>query len=232
MSDDPDNLEKTPRRFWPLAFKIIAIHLVIILAILIPVGIHENRQAERDWNEFKTHWEAKGEIFDLEKLIPPDIPDEENFAKAPIIAELFTDPDNNRLSNLDYRRMPGFAAGYVKSSDSGQRAIGGYGATLADHLEKPESFASEEKAAKAILKLFEPLAPIFDELEQASQRPKARFPLDYQNYSWNTMFYYVHIMQSVVPTLKLRARTRLVLGDPEGALGDILTVLRIANHTG
>jgi len=227
--EDPEN---RPQRFWPIGLRIVAAHIVILLALLIPVvGIHENWLAEGDWNEFKAHWEAKGEIFDLEKLIPPDIPDEQNFAKAPIIAELFVDPNNNRLSQLGCRQIPGFAK-IVRYTNPGQRAIGGYGTKLADHLENPKAVANEREAAKAILKLLEPLSPIFDELERASQRPKTRFPVDYENYAWRTMFYYVPIVQDVVRTLHLRARARLALGDPAGATRDILTILRIADHTG
>jgi hypothetical protein len=231
MPNTCDHQEKAPRRFWPLALKIIGVHLVIILAILIPVGIHENRQAERDWNEFKAHWEAKGEIFDLEKLIPPEIPDEQNFAKAPIIAEVFANPNNDRLSSLDYRQIAGFVK-IVHFTRNGQQALGGYGASLASYLVNSESYKSEKDAARAILELFEPLTPAFDELEQASLRPKARFPIDYSNYSWNLMFNCMDKLQNAVRTLHLRARIRLALGDPKGATRDILTVIRLANLAG
>lgn len=40
------------------------------------------------WNQFKTKWEAKGERFDWASIVPPTVPDEQNFAFSPVwIAE-------------------------------------------------------------------------------------------------------------------------------------------------
>ena len=36
------------------------------------------------WNQFKHEWEAKGEHFDFADFIPPPVPDEQNFALAPV----------------------------------------------------------------------------------------------------------------------------------------------------
>ena len=39
------------------------------------------------WNQFKHEWEAKGEKFNLADFVPPPVPDEQNFALAPIWVE-------------------------------------------------------------------------------------------------------------------------------------------------
>jgi hypothetical protein len=40
------------------------------------------------WNKFKREWEAKGEHFDYASVVPPPVPDEQNFAMSPFwIAE-------------------------------------------------------------------------------------------------------------------------------------------------
>ena len=39
------------------------------------------------WNQFKLEWEAKGEKFELASIVPPAVPDEQNFAMAPILVE-------------------------------------------------------------------------------------------------------------------------------------------------
>ena len=41
------------------------------------------------WNQFKQKWEAKGEHFDLASIVPPPVPDEQNFAMSPVcVAEI------------------------------------------------------------------------------------------------------------------------------------------------
>ncbi len=39
------------------------------------------------WNKFKHQWEAKGEKFDFASVVPPPVPDDQNFAMAPIWVE-------------------------------------------------------------------------------------------------------------------------------------------------
>lgn len=39
------------------------------------------------WNQFKHEWEAKGEKFDFKDFVPPPVPDDQNFALAPIWVE-------------------------------------------------------------------------------------------------------------------------------------------------
>ncbi|MFK5921196.1 MAG: hypothetical protein QM496_03400 [Verrucomicrobiota bacterium] len=223
----PTRLDDPPSRrsFSRMASKIVLAHLVLILAILIPLGIHENRQAQRDWDDFKAHWEAKGEIFDLEKLIPPEIPDEENFAAAPIIAEVFNNPDDNRLSSIDLNELSGFGDN-VHSSNNTQRARGAFGNQLSDHLEKPEDFPTDKLAAKGLLKALEPLEAILAEFKQASLRPKTKLPL---NYSKLTKIDRPHLkpLLSITRALSLRARSHIALNQSIAARKDILTLLRI-----
>jgi hypothetical protein len=41
------------------------------------------------WNKFKHQWEAKGEKFDFASIMPPSVPDDQNFAMSPVwIAEI------------------------------------------------------------------------------------------------------------------------------------------------
>ena len=41
------------------------------------------------WNKFKHPWEAKGERFDRASVIPPTVPDDQNFALTPIVASCY-----------------------------------------------------------------------------------------------------------------------------------------------
>lgn len=224
----PTNNDAPPRRhsFWRTANKIVLAHLILILAILVPLGIHENRQAQRDWADFKTHWEAKGEIFDLEKLIPPEIPDEENFAATPIIAEIFTDPDNNRLASIDINELPGFSEITI-SSENPNRILGGFKNKLTDYLKNPKDFPTDKKTAEIILQLLKPLEPLLNELEQACQRSKARYPLDYSNPITADRPHLTALVNVSRPLL-LRIRAHIILGNSDSARSDMQLLLHTA----
>ncbi len=46
----------------------------------------EDWRGWHDWNQFKHQWEAKGEKFDFKDFVPPPVPDDQNFAFAPVVA--------------------------------------------------------------------------------------------------------------------------------------------------
>jgi hypothetical protein len=48
----------------------------------------EDWRGKHDWEKFKHQWEAKGERFDWQSIVPPPVPDDQNFAFSPVwIAE-------------------------------------------------------------------------------------------------------------------------------------------------
>ena len=59
--------------------------LVTLIAVLYAV---ENWRGRHAWEQVKRELEAKGERLDLAAFIPPPIPDEQNFAMAPVWAKL------------------------------------------------------------------------------------------------------------------------------------------------
>jgi hypothetical protein len=61
---------------------------VACLATLIALAYaEEDWRGWHAWNQFKHQWEAKGEKFDLKDFVPPLVPDDQNFAMAPIWIE-------------------------------------------------------------------------------------------------------------------------------------------------
>ena len=44
----------------------------------------EDWRGKHDWEKFKREWEAKGERFDWQSIVPPSVPDDQNFAFSPI----------------------------------------------------------------------------------------------------------------------------------------------------
>ena len=58
------------------------------LAVLIALFYaEEDWRGWHAWQKFKHEWEAKGERFDMASVIPPTVPNDQNFAMAPIWVE-------------------------------------------------------------------------------------------------------------------------------------------------
>src|ERR1039458_3483108 len=63
--------------------------LITLAALLVA---EEDWRGSRAWANYKRDMEAKGEHFDVARLIPPKVPVAENFAMTPILAAVFTSP--------------------------------------------------------------------------------------------------------------------------------------------
>jgi hypothetical protein len=82
------------------------------LAALVTLGAlfvaEENWRGARAWRNYKSEMEAKGDRFDAARLIPPKVPDDENFAACPYLAHAFAGPlESPGWTNIEsYVRYP------------------------------------------------------------------------------------------------------------------------------
>jgi hypothetical protein len=74
-----------------ITFKIILglIGLVILVSFFYA---EESWRGKHTWENCKRELEAKGEILDWNKFIPPPVPDKQNIVKSPKISEWFVKP--------------------------------------------------------------------------------------------------------------------------------------------
>ena len=60
----------------------------ILAGFCILVGLfyaEENWRGRRAWENFRREWEARGERFDWRSVVPPPVPDDQNFALTPVV---------------------------------------------------------------------------------------------------------------------------------------------------
>ncbi len=224
---------KKPRRRrkkYLIAIGILGLLGIVGIISIFTFAYFEGNKAERDWTEFQSRWEKRGEIFDLDELIPPDIPKEENFAASPIIAELFDPHTHSRLTRLNPELISEFKSP-AGSSSVLKIALNAPKSSLSSFIQEPESYSSDRDSAKAILEILKPLAPLIDELEKASRLPAAKFPLHYEN-SIAMVFQHLKPFTQAAKLLALRSRAHLSLGDSNAATNDLLTIITIAHLTG
>jgi hypothetical protein len=79
-------------------FKRFLFGLACLVTLIALFYAEEDWRGKHDWEKFKHEWEAKGEKFDWQSIIPPPVPDDQNFAMAPIWVESMKavlGPDNS-----------------------------------------------------------------------------------------------------------------------------------------
>jgi hypothetical protein len=186
------------RRFRKLRFVLIAL-AVFALTVAIFYG-EENWRGKRAWENCKRELEAQGAILDWNKLIPPPVPDDQNFFKAPKMAEWF-----------------------VKHSQSMTNE-------LTEQLRNPDTTATDlnETVAAKYLAWSDQFEPDFDLLRKALKRPYARMDANYSLPSEWPVPNFVAV-RAVSQVLAQRAKCHLLLAQQEQALRD-LTLMHDMRH--
>ena len=123
---------------------------IAVLATLIAViYTEEDWRGRRAWENCKRELEAKGAVLDWDKYIPPTVPDDRNFFKAPKMADWFVRGHNGtELQDL------------LQNSNT-------------------VSVITNETAANDYLAWSDKLQPQFDLIREALKRPYARMDGDY-----------------------------------------------------
>ncbi|MGD0745120.1 MAG: hypothetical protein ABSA45_08185 [Verrucomicrobiota bacterium] len=207
------------------------------------------------WNQFKHKWEAKGEKFDWQSVVPPPVPNDQNFAMAPIWVEsmkAMLGPKNSRQwfgsnyaengrTNFVYR----FDMPLTKSdSDWPTNSSGNWQKARLTDLKPWQNYY---RALAATTNLFsvapQPESPALDvllalskydstieELRQAGQRPYSQFPL-YSNpdHPFDTLLPHLAALKRCTQVLQLRTIAELQAGQSEKALDDVKLMLRLTD---
>ena len=77
---------------WLFSWRILKRFLAVFGALVILIVIfyaEENYRGQRAWNLYRDELEAKGEKLDFAEFIPPPVPDDQNFAMAPIVVSSY-----------------------------------------------------------------------------------------------------------------------------------------------
>jgi len=152
------------------------------------------------WENCKHELAAKGEVLDWDKLIPPPVPDDQNFFKAPKMTEWFVRNKQSYTNELMAR---------LSNAD-----------TTATNL--------NETASAKYLAWSDQFQPEFDEIREALKLPSARMDGDYSKPSEIPIPNFITV-RIVAQTLAQRAKCDLLLGQPDKALQE-LTLLHDMRH--
>jgi hypothetical protein len=213
-------------------FRRLVFGLACFATLIALAYAEEDWRGWQAWNQFKHEWEAKGEKFDYASIVPPPVPDDQNFAMAPIWAESIKAtlgprstrrwkyPDDGRTNFTDQMPTLWHNNDWSDSQTNGNWAKG----TITDlkpwqtyyrtpteiKLSSRKSVTTNDfqiapqpqSPAQDVLLALSKYDPAIEELRHASQLPYSRFPLDYDSENPAVI---------LLPHLSLLKRSALVL---------------------
>ncbi|HSU56657.1 MAG TPA: hypothetical protein VLT36_21535 [Candidatus Dormibacteraeota bacterium] len=233
----------------------------LIGAIVVVVGFYaeENWRGEWAWRRVEADAQRRNEPIDPARFIPSKIPDRDNFAMTPALAPLFgfiPGTTQRRPGIAPNPALPRFEsaerivgdlkpkkAGSEIRSNSWVLAQTDLNSWLAAFLTPTNAHGqSEEKpittnlpvaeAAGQVLGFLSEYEPLFDELREASHRPRSRFPIHYeQEDPASILIPHLAPLKNMCAALRLRASAELASGKAEEALKDIELMFVICNST-
>jgi len=194
--------------------------LIVFVLLSIPASVvgwyatrllQEHYHGKAQWEAWKRERMAKGDVFEWKAILPPDVPDADNFAKAPLIAEAMVEGGtmSPRLKAL----------GFPENANS---ALGDWKLGTSDDL---VAFA-KACGARDIWQALVPFEIGLKELEEASRRSRCKLTVDYAEGQIPTL----PGLRGPAKLLRLRALANLERGEGEAALRDLQTIWRLSDH--
>lgn len=223
--------------------------LVTLAAVLVT---EENWRGKRAWENYKHAAEARGERFDLSSVIPATVPDDQNFFGAPIVAgALKALPDEypgivmargtNAVNRMDFNIYRGDSKFWPEHGGGDWQKgkltdLKEWQDYLKTFSESPEArtngfpvSAQPGTPAGDVLLALSGYDSALAELRQASLRPYARIPLNYDNGfdAAGELLPWLAKMKGCAQFLQLRILAEIQNNQSQQALDDVKLLLRI-----
>ena len=182
--------------------------LVVLVALFY---VEENWRGKHAWEKYKREREAKGDHFEWSAIVPPPVPDDQNFAMTPLFAELFPKrPEHPRLEAVKLPDCP--------------KAAGNWHEGRIENLAAWQECFTNEDLLAALSKY----DLILREVTEASRRPSCRFPIRYEDH-FNALLPHLGPLRNLARLYRLRALAELAAGQSEAALVNVRVCLRLAD---
>jgi hypothetical protein len=224
--------------------------LACFASLVVLCYAEEDWRDWRAWENFKRECAARGQSFDLKSVVPPTVPDDQNFALTPIAFSTYgyiltrdgkPIPYERRNTNLINRLNLPLTAGYRNTPTNGignwQKAVltdltpwQVYYRKLASTTNLFPVAPQPKSPAADVLLALSKYDPTIEELRTAAALPGARFPLDYDNeFPAAILLPHLSPLKTASQLLQMRALAELQDGDTQKALDDVKLILRLAD---
>ncbi|KAF0177415.1 MAG: Uncharacterized protein FD161_2502 [Limisphaerales bacterium] len=198
-------------------------------------------QGRRAWEAYRAEAEKRGVVFDLEKLMPPPVPDAENFAATPLLRSFqsgnpeFTErrtklgpqapespfrPDDPHMKSSWPNRQ-----NWIRGERWNFPELQGYYRSSTNFPAWPTPRTPSEDVLKALSRFDSELA----ELHGAAARPQTRFNIQLSEDGVSTLIPHLAVMKSLQWTVTLRSVARLEAGRTNDAFADAKLAFRLSD---
>jgi hypothetical protein len=228
------------------------IWLLGLVALVALVYAEENWRGQWAWEHYKRGLAEQGDPIERSAIVPPQVPDQDNFAMTPLLAPLFNFVWGGSPGKLPFTDLGLFASNFdnasreLKEMNTGQsnswvkgRAdLPAWHAAFINASNRAANlkarvaagdFSVPEAAAGVLAQLAE-AEPVFAELQAASQRSASRFNLHYDDEDVaEILLPHLSVVKRLSQVLGLRAGAELAAGRTEAAFEDTKLLLHLAD---
>ncbi len=232
-----------PKSFLPWLRRIgwMAVWLVTLFVLGTVI---ENWRGNRAWQAYQDEAKARGDRLDLETVIPPPVPDAENFASAPLFKPLYDfTREGSPIGEVHWRDPEAKAAldqidplGPTKQQTNSQTKpqtwrhghamdLAAWQSFYRDRSDFPKN-PQPQSAGEDILLALSKFDPFYSQLREACQRPQSRFPVRYED-NVSTRLPHLGVLRQLAKIASLRAVAELSLQQNDRAFEDTGIALRL-----
>ncbi len=221
--------------------------LACLAIFFVLLYVEEDMRGKWAWNRFRHDWEAKGEKFDFNSLIPARVPDDQNFAMTPVGASTYDWmlDKNGRRIDPPKTNAYGLLLRVHYYNDWNTPTNGNWAAGIITDLRPWQEYyrTPQTNAMGAVTNEF-PIAPkpqtpaedvllalskydsTVEELRQASRLPESRFPLEYDKDDPAAILLpHLSRLIEAAQCLELRSVAELRTGQADKAAADVKLML-------
>ncbi len=243
----PSLKQRWLKRFRRIGWALLWLGTIIALFYAV-----ENWRGRRAWNAYVEKVKARGDSVEPAAVIPPPVPDAENFALSPIFQEAFearyastasqsshsgskpqlgwptqAEQHLRRLTTRITAYQPRRAPAWTPWQLGGFLDLAAWQTFLQADPKPPQSPALQTPAENLLQSLAE-YDVYLRELHRTKDRPYSRFPIRYEN-TLNIVAPHYSLLHDLTQLASMRSTARLAAGDQEGAYEDLLLAFRLTD---
>lgn len=214
-------------RATPLVWVILAAGILSAGALALYGILNGGFRPDAEWRKLVAELNARGEPLFFVEVVPPEVPEEQNFFSTPVFDGLASGTPRSELLQKGIRPLAGKDATTLLSAtaqlDGGIRLTPIADAMAAESLLDAEYLLPADRVIAGMRALgisFEPLA-------EAAQKPEARFPVNYTSISPSLP--HLTPLENLGTWLAIDALARIDVGNGAAATTDILAIGRLAD---
>jgi hypothetical protein len=198
-------------------FRILLLALTALATLIALFYAWTDWAGARHWKAVEAALRAKGEPITITEIEPAPIPDEINFAAAPIFAE-FASASNSNKPRIT--QIPNFTGAIRRGSSDLANAA---------RSVNPKFAGSDEDAAHLVLAEAAKFQSVFEELRDAGKAPGTNWKLDYSK-GFLMKLPHLSLLLKISQSLSAQSKAKLELHDSAGALADVELMINLADR--